>query len=129
MTSIQWIIGENEDKAVFVLSVHRDLEEMAALEELKYREAIKSIKGIRQLSFDWFKHQYGPSLSVGDRLYVNNMHYFAFETGLDGKNHVLEQIRRQNEKFKEHIYVDKQVPLEKHSVSKLIALYRIKESP
>jgi hypothetical protein len=127
MTSIQWIIGEEKGKLVLVLSIHRSLEEIAGLEELEYREAIKKIKGVHQVYFNWFKHQYGPSISLGERLLINGMHYFVFEADLKDRKLVLEQVDQQNEQFKEKIYVAEQVPLYQHSISRIIPLYRIQE--
>ncbi len=136
MTSIQWLVGEKDNKLVLVLSVRRNLDEICIEGERKYREALKSIKDIKQDSFKLYKHYIGPSVSRGDRLYleervyengefhVNGVHYFVYEASHDKKKSVLERIEKLNSEFRDGLIIEEPVHLEKHCISDIISLYR-----
>lgn len=146
MTYIQWIIGEKEDKAVFVLSIRRNLDQICADEEIKYRTALKDIKELKQVKFKGFAHYLAPSLLRDDRIYledrlkeqvldkegnvvVNGMHYFVYEAEKNKKEAVMSTIRKLNSIFVDSIYTDEQVPLHNHYISFFMALYGYKPLP
>ncbi|MBN2459095.1 hypothetical protein JXB28_02325 [Candidatus Woesearchaeota archaeon] len=124
MASMQWIIGEQKGKLIMVLSVKRNIEDICSEEEQDYRQALKGLKEAVPASFKLFKHYMGYSASRPDRLYINGVHYFAFEARQGSKAHLEGQLERINKDFKEKIFFDDPVPLEKHFISEMIGLYR-----
>jgi len=143
---MQWIIGEKDDKLVFVLSIQRNLDQIMTNEEIKYRTALKDIKELKQVKFKGFNDYLTPSLVREDRLYledrlkeqvldkegnvvVNGTHYFVYEANKDNKPTIMSTIRKLNSTFGKGIFVDEQVPLQEHYISFFMALYGYKPLP